>query len=121
MAEAYDAYRAGDLDAFYAPLVVDDASLSAGLEDGTYALDVRLRDALRRLGFADRDAGPAEDMGGLLPLQEAAVFAGEVSVLGEADLGMTFGERIDELEHRLVRLERGPAARARRLAESLRS
>ncbi len=49
------------------------------------------------------------------------MFAGEVSVLGEADLGMTFGERIDELEHRLVRLERGPAARARRLAESLRS
>src|SRR6187200_2666653 len=34
MAEVYDAYRAGALDAFYAPLVVDDASLSAGLEDG---------------------------------------------------------------------------------------
>jgi Glycosyl transferase family 2 len=121
MAEAYDAYRAGELDAFYAPLVVDDATLSAGLEDGTYAIDVRLRDALRRLGFANGDAGPAEDTVGLRPLEEAAMFAGEVSALGEADLGSTFGERIDELEHRLVRLERGPAARARRLAESLRS
>ena len=72
-------------------------------------------------GVGDGDAEPAEATAAVPPLQEAAVFAGEVSVLGEADLGMTFGERIDELEHRLVRLERGPAARARRLAESLRS
>ena len=54
MAEAYDAYRAGELDAFYAPLVVDDAHLTAGLEDGTYAIDARLRDALRRLGLRGR-------------------------------------------------------------------
>ena len=122
MAEAYDAYRAGQLDAFYAPLAVDDAHLTAGLEDGTYAIDARLRDALRRLGRgADGDAEPAEATAAVPPLQEAAVFAGEVSVLGEADLGATFGERIDELEHRLVRLERGPAERVRRLAESLRS
>ena len=120
MAEAYDAYRAGQLDAFYAPLVVDEAALTAGLEDGTYAIDARLRDALRDLGLGDGEAEPSQDAAGLLPLQEAAVFAGEVSVLGEADLGATYGERIDELEHRLVRLERGPAARARRLAESLR-
>ena len=109
MAEAYDAYRAGQLDAFYAPLVVDDAHLTAGLEEGTYAIDARLRDALRRLGRGDGDAEPAEAAAAVPPLQEAAVFAGEVSVLGEADLGMTFGERIDELEHRLVRLERGPS------------
>jgi len=121
MAEAYDAYRAGELDAFYAPLVVDDGRLTAGLEDGTYAIDARLRDALRRLGLPNGAGEPAEDAARVPPLQEAAVFAGEVSVLGEADLGATFGERIDELEHRLVRLERGPAARARRLAESLRS
>ena len=35
MAEAYEAYRAGRLDAFYAPLVVDDEALAAGLADGT--------------------------------------------------------------------------------------
>jgi hypothetical protein len=121
MAEAYDAYRAGQLDAFYAPLVVDDARLGAGLGDGTYALDARLRDALRRLGFADGGAQAVEDTAASDPLEEAAVFAGEVSVLGEADLGSTFGERIDDLEHRLTRLERSPAARVRRLAGSLRS
>jgi hypothetical protein len=121
MAEAYDSFRAGQLDAFYAPLVVDDTRLSAGLEDGTYALDLRLRDALGRLGLADRSPETYDGTHALLPLQESAVFAGEVSVLGEADLGSTFGERIDELEHRLARLERGPRARVRRLAGSLRS
>ena len=51
MAEAYEAYRAGRLDAFYAPLVVDDEALDVGLADGTYAIDTRLRDTLRSLGF----------------------------------------------------------------------
>jgi hypothetical protein len=121
MAEAYEAYRSGTLDAFYAPLVVDDASLRAGLEDGTYALDHGVRDVLRRLGFADGADDTAGARAGPLPLEEAAVFAGEVSVLGEADLGATFGAQIDELEHRLARLERGPVARARRLAGGLRA
>ena len=60
MAEAYEAYRAGRLDAFYAPLVVDDEALDAGLAAGTYAIDTRLRDTLRLLGFggADESARP---------------------------------------------------------------
>ena len=46
MAEAYDAWRAGRLEAFYEPLVVDDAELERGLESGRFAYDTRLRDVL---------------------------------------------------------------------------
>ena len=121
MAEAYEAYRAGRLDDFYAPLVVDDEALESGLADGTYAIDTRLRDALRRLGLGDADAARAPD--GPPPrsaVEDSAHFAAEFTALGEADLGASFGARIDELEARLGRLERGPAARVRRLAGSLR-
>ena len=121
MAEAYDAYRAGRLDDFYAPLVVDDEALAVGLADGTYAIDTRLRDRLRSLGFAaDVPSAPA----GEAPrsaVEESALFAAEYTALGEADLGASFGARIDELEARLGRLERGPVAHARGLAGSLRS
>lgn len=121
MAEAYEAYRAGRLDDFYAPLVVDDEALAEGLADGTYAIDTRLRDMLRLLGLgeaahaASRDGAPPRSA-----VEEAALFAAEYSALGEADLGASFGARIDELEARLGRLEQGPAARVRRLAGSLR-
>ena len=74
MAEAYRAYRAGRLDEFYAPLVVDDEQLTAGLEDGTYAIDTRLRDALRRSARRSRRR-PGRPRRG--PGQEAAAFAGE--------------------------------------------
>jgi hypothetical protein len=120
MADAYEAYRAGRLDDFYAPLVIDDAALEAGLVDGTYAIDTRLRDTLRSLGYGDpegsRDGAPRRSA-----VEEAALFAGEYTSLGEADLGAFYGARIDELETRLGRLEQGPAARVRRLAGSLRS
>ena len=120
MADAYDAYRAGRLDAFYAPLVVDDAALEAGLADGTYAIDTRLRDALRALGFGEADAprAPAAE-GPPSPVVDAAFFAAEYTALGEADLGASFGARIDELETRLADLERSPGARVRRLVGSL--
>jgi Glycosyl transferase family 2 len=122
MAEAYTAYRAGRLDAFYAPLVVDDEALAAGLADGTYAIDTRLRDTLRRLGFgAAGGSQQSEPPPAGTPVEEAALFAAEYSALGEADLGAFFGARIDDLETRLGSLERGPAARVRRLVGSTRS
>jgi len=121
MAEAYDAYRADRLDAFYAPLVVDDEALAAGLADGTYAIDTRLRDALRRLGFGATERLPAlEPAPAGTPVEDAALFAAEYTALGEADLGASFGARIDDVEARLVSLERGPAARVRRLVGSAR-
>ena len=54
-------------------------------------------------------------------MEEAALFAGEYSSLGEADLGAFYAARVEGLEARLVRLERGPAARVRRFAGNLRS
>jgi hypothetical protein len=48
------------------------------------------------------------------------LFAAEYTALGEADLGASFGARIDDVEARLVSLERGPAARVRRLVGSAR-
>jgi hypothetical protein len=120
MADAYEAYRAGRLDDFYAPLVIDDAALEAGLVDGTYAIDTRLRDTLRSLGYGDPE-GSRDGAQRRSAVEEAALFAGEYTSLGEADLGAFYGARIDELETRLGRLEQGPAARVRRLAGSLRS
>lgn len=122
MADAYVAYRAGRLDAFYAPLVVDDEALRAGLAAGTYTIDTRLRDALRGLGFgaAEEPLTRASAAAGVT-VEDAALFAAEYTALGEADLGASFGARIDELEARLGGLERSPAARMRRLAGGRRS
>ena len=121
MAQAYEAYRAGRLDAFYAPLVVDDAALDAGLAAGTYAVDTRLRDALRILGFGSAARPPAPAAAPPpTAVEDAALFAAEYTSLGEADLGASFGDRIDDLEARLARLERSPAARLRRRTGSLR-
>jgi hypothetical protein len=121
MAQAYEAYRAGRLDAFYAPLVVDDAALDAGLAAGTYAVDTRLRDALRILGFGSAARPPAPAAAPpTTAVEDAALFAAEYTSLGEADLGASFGDRIDDLEARLARLERSPAARLRRRTGSLR-
>jgi hypothetical protein len=121
MAEAYAAYRAGQLDAFYAPLVVDDEALARGLADGAYAIDTRLRDTLRGLGFGDaHGASQPDTVSPRSVVEDEALFAAEYTALGEADLGASFGARVDELEGRLARLERGPAARVRRLAGSLR-
>jgi hypothetical protein len=108
MAEAYTAYRAGRLRDFYAPLVVDEAQLSRGLDDGTLAVDTRVRDRLRVLGFGA--AGGAARAGASPPEQvtpeDAAAFAGEFSALDEADLGLAYGERIGRLERAVADVQR---------------
>ncbi len=76
MAEAYDAYRAGRLEDFYAPLVVDDVELERGLASGT--LDDRHAPARRlaALGFGDASAGarrPERGFGRLDPVAAAAL------------------------------------------------
>lgn len=110
MAEAYAAYRAGRLEEFYAPLVVDDAQLARGLDEGTLAVDTRLRDRLRALGFGQ--GGGAERVAGSPPTPEQdASYAGEYSVLDEADLGLAHGERVDRFERRLTEIQRSLIAR----------
>lgn len=114
MADAYRAYKADALEAFYAPLVVDDETLERGLADGTYEVDTRLRDALRALGFGDlRDGSGTSLDSGRPGYADAALFAGESTALDESDLFLALGARIDRLERRVGRLERGALTRLR--------
>ena len=113
MEEAYRAYRAGQLAEFYAPLVVSDEELARGLADGSLALDTRLRDALRSLGFGEGAADARKRSRSRGSAAEAAAYAA-YSALQESDLGLRLGDRVDALERRIASLERGPLARARR-------
>jgi hypothetical protein len=101
MAEAYEAYRAGRLEEFYAPLVVSDDDLAHGVEQGDLAVDTRLRDRLRALGFGDVQRSEPVPLAVPTPDDDAA-FAGEYSVLRDADIGLAYSERIDRFERRLA-------------------
>jgi Glycosyl transferase family 2 len=114
MADAYDAWRAGRLEEFYEPLVVDEAELERGLREGRYALDTRLRDALRRLGFG-HGSGVRHRVSefGRLDAAASAQYAAESTALEESDFALALGARIDDLEGRLGRLERSSLSRLR--------
>jgi len=113
MEEAHRAYREGRLAEFYAPLVVSDEELARGLEDGTLAVDTRLRDALRSLGFGEAEADGSPIAFDTPDVGDAAAYAGESSALQESDLGLAYGERVDALERRVSALERRPWSRVR--------
>jgi hypothetical protein len=104
MADAYDAYRAGQLEAFYAPLVVDDVALARGVERGELAVDLRLRDRLAALGFGSSSSHASTEQGDAV--LDAASYAGETSALQDADLGLAYAVRLDAFEKRLARLSR---------------
>jgi len=116
---AYDAYREGRIGEYYGSFVVDDEALARGVADGTLAVDTRLRDALRTI--RDPATGsftlPGPGVPGLrFPRPAAAddaAYASEASVLTEVDGIVRAEQRVDALEHRLVGLERGYAARLR--------
>jgi hypothetical protein len=113
MAEAYEAYRAGRLAEFYAPLVVDERALERGLADGSLVVDTRLRDALRVLGFGE--AGTRGRLAfGRLDTRGTALYAAEWSALAESDVALALGPRIESLDRRLGKLERGALARVGR-------
>ena len=111
MAEAFEAYRAGRLAEYYAPLVVDDATLERGLAEGTYLLDTRLRDALRARGFGDAGASTGPVAFRRPEVEDAARYAAEASALQESDLGLALGARVDALEQRIGLLERRSLSR----------
>jgi hypothetical protein len=114
MAEAYRAWRAGSLEEFYEPLVVDDGELERGLEDGTLVYDTRLRDVLRPLGFGKGGAPPSTALDfGRLDVNAAAQYAAESTALQESDLALALGARIEDLESRVGGLERGALTRLR--------
>jgi Glycosyl transferase family 2 len=104
MEDAYRAYREGELEAFYAPLVVDDAALAGGVDRGELAVDTRLRDRLRVLGFG---SGAVEERSSQSDaVRDAASYAGETSALQEADLGLAYTARLDSFERRLTCIPR---------------
>jgi hypothetical protein len=123
MAEAYRAYRTGRLDEFYEPLVVSDDALERGLADGSLAVDTRLRDVLRSLGFGEVSGPrmPREPTFAKPDVRGDAAFAAEASVMPEADFGLSLGAVIDDLEARVDRLEPTVGSRARSVAGRLRA
>jgi hypothetical protein len=104
----YDRVRAliddGRLDDVYGSLVVDDAALERGLEEGTLVIDTRLRDALRTLSEGNPLTFPRPTV-----VDEAA-YAVDVAALGEADV-VRLQRRLDALEQRLITIERRPSVR----------
>jgi hypothetical protein len=104
----YDRVRAliaeGRADEVYESLLVDDAALERGLEEGTLVLDTRLRDALRTLQEQKPLTFPRPTV-----VDEAA-YAVDVAALGEADV-VRLQRRLDTLEQRLLTIERRPAVR----------
>jgi hypothetical protein len=120
--EAYEAAMAGRFDAFYDPLVLDDAAVERGLATGELSLDTRLRDALRALvvdeGPEPRFRMPSE---GGRPLVfgrpagvEDALFAAETSVIPESDGALWLERRAQALERGIDALAQRPGARLRR-------
>jgi Glycosyl transferase family 2 len=118
MAEAHRAYLAGRLQDFYEPLVVDTHELERGVQEGRLVPDLRLRDALRALrverdGLAFRlPTEPGPPLAFSHPgVHDDALFAAESSALEESDFALALGARIDDLEGRVGRLERGALTR----------
>jgi hypothetical protein len=113
-----EAMRGDRLQAFYDSHVVEDAALARGLEDGTLALDTRLRDALRTL----RDDAGRFVLSGAEPrlaflrpsAADDAVYAAEASVLVEIDGIVRAEHRVRALEARLAELEHRPLPRLAR-------
>jgi Glycosyl transferase family 2 len=108
---AYEACRSDTLDEYYGGFVVDDEALAQGLCDGAYALDTRLRDALRVLrGDDGRFRLPEAASSGLAfpppTLREDAEFVEEIAQLVEIDGLVRAEERVEALEKRLAALRR---------------
>ena len=117
------AREAGRLGEFYDSLTIDDDAVEQGLGDGSLVVDTRLRDALRAIRS---DGGFVLDAGLSFPqptVVDEAAYAVDVAALGEADI-IRLQRRLDELEPRLLALEREPSVRAlrklRRAARTLR-
>ena len=99
-----------------------DDELERGLEDGSYAIDTRLRDTLRTLPVEEgtetsRFAPPAPEGPALSfarpDVSDRALFAAETSIIPESDLALALGARIDDLEVRAARMERRSLSRVK--------
>ena len=120
---AYAAVREGRIEEYFESFVLGRDELRRGLEDGSLAVDTRLRDALRSLTAPGEEGGRFVLPDGTDRLsfaqpgpREDAVYAGEATVLDQIDGIVRAEERVQALEHRLGALERGPLSRLRGLA-----
>ncbi len=118
--EVHRSRQKGQLADFYDDLVIDDAALGRGVEDGSLVLDTRLRDALGllRAKSSGREFGLPKAGGSLITFPrptvvDDAAYAVDVATLGEADV-IRIQRRLDVLEPRLAALERSRAAGLRR-------
>jgi hypothetical protein len=117
---AYEAHLEGRAEEYFDSFVVGDEELARGLADGTYAVDTRLRDALRALrapgpdgAFFLPDDGPGRLVFPPPSATDDAVYAGEAAALVDIDGVVRAEGRVDALEERLAALERGPLGRLR--------
>ena len=112
----------GRFEEWYSAYVVDDARLESGLADGSLAVDVRLREELRRLAGAPLSTSPPPTYvhpgrsGSLLEfarsgVAEAALYADEMEALDVEDSERRVLQRVDALEWRVAELERGVGTR----------
>ena len=109
--ELVNAVQAGAADAYFAGAVVSDEELAAGLANGTFAVDTRLRDVLRALRTDGGFRLPAADDSLAFPtpsVEDDAAYAGEVSILATIDGIPRADERVAALEARLAHLHRLP-------------
>ena len=111
-----------DADSFeelWAELAVGEGSLQAGLADGAFVEDVRLRDALREVSSPSTASlqethTPVRRLELEVPSVVADVaYAGECAAVREVDFE-PLRDRITELERRIEALETGPVLRLRR-------
>ena len=107
-ANMFEALRAGQLEAYYGSLLVDDEEVERGVTEGRLVVDARLRDALRQVRSDDGGylhPSPRTALSFPLPsLVDDATYAVEAAVLGEADV-VRLQRRLDTLETRLLDLE----------------
>jgi Glycosyl transferase family 2 len=97
--KGYDALQRGRIDEQHASLVVDEAALEQGVEDGTLVLDTRLRDTLRAIRAGKPPNFPAPT------LADDAAYAVEAAALTEA-YAVRAQRQLDGIEQRLLGLER---------------
>jgi hypothetical protein len=104
---AVDAFEGGRMQEFYSSLVVGDATLARGVNDGSLVIDTRLRDALRALrveGGQHPFALPGGDQKPLSfpkpDLVEEMIYAADAALLDEATV-VRLQARLDRIEAEL--------------------
>jgi Glycosyl transferase family 2 len=103
---------------YYESLLVDDKALAEGLDGGVFAIDYRLRDALRTIRSNATFRSPDASRPLYLPqltTEEAAALAADVEAGSERDAAVKIEGRVRDLETRLAAIEFSLGRRMRSL------